>query len=376
VARALKEKYGDFIALTITADKFYDQTTSFAAGGLWEPHLLGDTDPDLVLRWSELSYLHYQSLYFSADAANAGVQQIKVHNLYSDEDNNGEIAPTPVWAGILGLEFSCPGPQELAAMGYPAKYTHAHSFNSYVADPKFFLDFLMRNLKEAGVIFEEKTISRIQDQLLLRKTISDTGACHRMYDIVINCSGLGAHHTEEDSSMFPIRGQVLRVKAPWVKTSCTFGSSYVIPNVNSLVVGGTGQVGNWSTEPSVADTEAILNGVSEMFPSLRQAQVLETNVGLRPCRPSVRLDSELLLPSAFTPAGQWASGHSGCNTSGRPEQLLVRCYGLGGSGYTLAPGVAQDVVEKHIHPYIKGMNTFRGSLSSPLPAVLRRVARL
>mmetsp|Transcript_28974 Transcript_28974/g.48893 ORF Transcript_28974/g.48893 Transcript_28974/m.48893 type:complete len:224 (-) Transcript_28974:714-1385(-) len=92
VARALKEKYGDFIALTITADKFYDQTTSFAAGGLWEPHLLGDTDPDLVLRWSELSYLHYQSLYFSADAANAGVQQIKVHNLYSDEDNNGEVS--------------------------------------------------------------------------------------------------------------------------------------------------------------------------------------------------------------------------------------------------------------------------------------------
>ena len=44
--------------------------------------------------------------------------------------------PTPVWADIGGLEFASPGPRELAALGYPAKYTHAHSFNSYVADPK------------------------------------------------------------------------------------------------------------------------------------------------------------------------------------------------------------------------------------------------
>ena len=56
-----------------------------------KPHLLGDTPPALVLRWSEQSYLYYQSLYFSADAERAGVQQIKVHNLYSDEDNSGQV---------------------------------------------------------------------------------------------------------------------------------------------------------------------------------------------------------------------------------------------------------------------------------------------
>jgi glycine/D-amino acid oxidase-like deaminating enzyme len=36
VAQALKKKYGEGVEVTITADKFYDQTTSYAAGGLWE----------------------------------------------------------------------------------------------------------------------------------------------------------------------------------------------------------------------------------------------------------------------------------------------------------------------------------------------------
>jgi hypothetical protein len=53
--------------------------------------LLGDTAADLVLRWSEESFLYYQRLYFSEDAGVAGVQQVKVHNLYSDEDNNGQV---------------------------------------------------------------------------------------------------------------------------------------------------------------------------------------------------------------------------------------------------------------------------------------------
>jgi hypothetical protein len=56
--------------------------------------LLGDTPHELVLRWSERTFLHYQKLYFSEDAESAGVQHIKVQNLFSDDDNDGQVIRT------------------------------------------------------------------------------------------------------------------------------------------------------------------------------------------------------------------------------------------------------------------------------------------
>ena len=192
----------------------------------------------------------------------------------------------------------------------------------------------MKYLQKSGVRFEKGKVEVIEDQLN-KKTFSDNIA----FDVVVNCTGLGAFSTENDTSMYPIRGQVLRVRAPWIKSSCTFGQSYVIPNMESLVIGGTGQKGDWNVGESTEDSRSIIDGVCEMFPSLRDAKILGTYVGLRPCRPSVRLDSEEINVHRH---------HSSKDHS----QLLVRCYGLGGSGFTIGPGLAKDVVEKHIRPFM------------------------
>lgn len=37
------------------------------------------------------------------------------------------------------------------------------------------------------------------------------------YDLVVNCTGLGAAELFGDTSMFPIKGHVIRVQAPWIK---------------------------------------------------------------------------------------------------------------------------------------------------------------
>lgn len=191
------------------------------------------------------------------------------------------------------------------------------------------------------------------------------------YDVVINCTGLGAFGTDSDSEMFPIRGQVLRVHAPWIKSSCSFGDSYVIPNIDSVVVGGTAQKGNWSTAVSEEDSQLIIAGVCEVFPSLRGAKVLGTFAGLRPCRPEVRLDSEVIhsQPLSLTVTQVWEhnkflwlikfivllvrASHQHLDKHPSQPQLLVRCYGLGGSGYSIGPGVAYDAVQNHIRPFVR-----------------------
>ena len=36
-------------------------------------------------------------------------------------------------------------------------------------------------------------------------------------DLVINCTGVWASEITEDSQIAPLRGQVMRVKAPWIR---------------------------------------------------------------------------------------------------------------------------------------------------------------
>ena len=37
------------------------------------------------------------------------------------------------------------------------------------------------------------------------------------YGMVVNCSGLGAAKLFKDPEMYPVRGHVIRVRAPWIK---------------------------------------------------------------------------------------------------------------------------------------------------------------
>ncbi len=36
------------------------------------------------------------------------------------------------------------------------------------------------------------------------------------FDVIVNCTGLGSLDLAKDRNMHPIRGQVMRVKAPWI----------------------------------------------------------------------------------------------------------------------------------------------------------------
>lgn len=52
-------------------------------------------------------------------------------------------------------------------------------------------------------------------------------------DILVNCTGVWSRDLVPDYTVFPIRGQVMRVRAPWINR-CTFDMSegvcgYIIP---------------------------------------------------------------------------------------------------------------------------------------------------
>ena len=148
------------------------------------------------------------------------------------------------------------------------------------------------------------------------------------FGIVINCAGIGAGKLQgQPDDVIPIRGQVVRVKAPWMNNIFFWGTSYIIPNLDSVVLGGTAQRGNWDTSVYQSDTDKILSDVYELFPSMKVAPIDNVWVGLRPGRTPLRLDSEV-----------------------RHGKLMIHNYGHGGSGVTLAMGCADDVLQNHIIP--------------------------
>jgi glycine/D-amino acid oxidase-like deaminating enzyme len=63
-------------------------------------------------------------------------------------------------------------------------------------------------------------------------------------------------------------------RAPWIKSNWNFGKYYVIPNTDTVVVGGTAQRGNSSTDYSSEDNEDILANIARLYPDIRDAPVV------------------------------------------------------------------------------------------------------
>jgi glycine/D-amino acid oxidase-like deaminating enzyme len=261
VALKLKENFSSAVDVTIIAENYFQGTTSFGSGGFWEPYAIAGTPDEDINRWGQIAFDHFKEEHLKETAAESGVQLITVHQLYESH----ETLKIPSWSHIV-YNFQVLDEAALRSMGLPKKYVKGYSFGSYVADQKYYLQFLMKKLTKLGVRFVQRKVESLSD-------------LYGQYDCVINCSGLGAFNTINDTDMYPIRGQVLRVKAPWMKGVWFFGNNYVIPNTDNVVLGGTQQKGNWDTRVDIKDTEMILNRVGEMFPALSRAPIVSSIFG-------------------------------------------------------------------------------------------------
>ena len=97
---------------------------------------------------------------------------------------------------------------------------------------------------------------------------------NRGFDIIINCTGLGSYQFMCDNHMYPIRGQVIRVKAPWMKSIWFWKNSYIIPNIDNIVLGGTADRNEWDTTPSLHQTKRIIDDISILFPTFQNATIV------------------------------------------------------------------------------------------------------
>jgi len=259
------------------------ETTSAVAAAVWYPYLAFPRER--VLQWSAASYGAFAGL---ADVAGTGVTMRAGTEVFRTPQED------PWWrAAVSSLDKVAP----------PPGYADAWTFLAPVVEMPLYLAWLAARVEELG-----GTITRLNLSAL------PTGP-----DVVVNASALGSRLLAEDSTVTPVRGQVVLVEQIgverwWLQSKDP--ATYVIPRSHDIVVGGTEEPGDWSRTPSPATAAAILARARGLVPELAGAAVLRHRVGLRPARPSVRVER----------VGD-----------------VVHCYGHGGAGVTLSWGTADEV---------------------------------
>lgn len=302
------------VDVTVVADKFSPGIASDYAAAIVIPlNILGTKafDPDAdnqrkISEWFLSTQRHLMGVFASPEAGDAGVCLVPGFLLFAHPE------PEPLHKdGFIG--FNTVSQKELKELGLPPCPT-AWTMSAFVVECSKYLPWLTKKIQQCGATLKKQKVSSFAPLLL-------------DYDVVINCTGLGARELVPDNSLSPILGHAIALRAPWVK-HFTFiedaSDSYytlVCPRAEEVYVGGCMFPGKDAKDLTPDVTEKVMERVTSMFPSLKGAEVLDTYTAARPGRKHIRLELE----------------HVG-------DQSVIHNYGHGGNGINCSWGCAEEVV--------------------------------
>ncbi|WP_066375064.1 FAD-dependent oxidoreductase [Herbidospora mongoliensis] len=273
------------------------RTTSAVAGALLGGPVMTEPRAD-AMRWQTTGLEIFNEL---AARPHTGVTSARGRLV-------SKLGPgTPPWARDLPGFAEC-SPEELA--GFPSGFW----ITSPVADMPCYLDYLVDRLCQSGGDLEVCTVASLEQPTAVAP-------------VVINCAGVAGGTLACDDSVTPVRGQHVVVANPGLTEFFYEGGADddwtgFFPHGDHVVLGGNARPGDWSLEPDERQTADIIKRCAEVEPRLADARVIKVDVGLRPGRPSIRLEEE-----------------------NADQGRLIHNYGHAGVGVSMSWGCALDVVK-------------------------------
>ncbi|XP_053971603.1 D-aspartate oxidase [Hylaeus volcanicus] len=302
--------------ITVFASDF-DRTVSHVAAGIFRisSSYSGPTE-NITKEWIRDSYEYYDDIRKTREASLAGVTSISGY-IFA---NSSVETVKSYWLEDLVPVYRRATDEEFRLVEGNWKY--GSFLTTLLTDCKLYLPWARRKLQEGGT------------KLTIRK-LNSLAELATDWDLIMNCTGFGARTLCNDRCLVSLRGQVIKVHAPWIKTFF-YGelNTYIIPRFNGVVtLGGTRSFDCDNISLCRHESTAIRERCDYLVPSLKKATVLQEEVGLRPHRENnVRVEAERI-------------------TNGHSKAILVHNYGHGGYGVCTAPGTAKYAVQlaKEMH---------------------------
>jgi D-amino-acid oxidase len=272
-------------------------TTSAVAGAMIGGPVFAEPY-EATVRWHQVGVREFTMLSERSDTGVRVARGRLVSHLGRD---------VPDWAPTLPGFRHCT-PEEHA--GFPVAFW----ISSPLANMPVYLDYLVDRFIAAGGDIQYRPVASLEEA-------ADEAL------VVVNCSGVYARQLAGDRHVHPVRGQHVVVENPGLDDFFFEGGSDsawtgYMPHSDRVVLGGTAAAGDWSLDPDPGQTRQILARCAAVEPRLAGAKVIEVEVGLRPGRASIRVESQSV---------------------GRTR--VIHNYGHGGVGVSMSWGCARDVTE-------------------------------
>ena len=316
------ERYPDH-DVVIIADDYSPNTTADKAGALIMPSLSGE-DVERSKGWFIDTFWRFIELSSSVEVKNTGISLSFGYWSVEGVSNATWLKDT-----VFGLRKVPEWERKLQRLPEDGKWW---SLGTFVVDSSIYLPFLLKKFLSKG----GRTIDR---------SLSNLDELSEDYDIVINCSGLGAKELASDGTIYPAWGQGKLVEAPWIKHFINdsmpkmYGANAVtftdiFPRSTGVYIGSVlfSGVRNKSYDPVIS--AQLSHKAQQVMPSLKHAPVLKEWTGVRPMRDTVRLELDEPKYNVQLSAGDK-----------QQKRYIIHNYGHGGRGISLSWGCALEVVE-------------------------------
>lgn len=271
------------------------QTCSANAGAIWGPFL--SKEDDRVFDWS------FRTLEVLRELAQISGSGVSIVDGVLAADYETEI---PDWFKLLNQDHDYDGEM-------PEGYVRCWRYSVPIIDMPEYLCWLEREVVKAGGRFEQ------------RKVLGFEALLDR-YDFVVNCTGMGSKELCNDDQLYPAKGQLIVVENPGVQDFFAERGDltnlfYWMPQGKKVVIGGTAEEDFEHRDVDQHQVDRMLQKAQALEPRFASSSIIDTRVGFRPCRETVRLEAD------------------------SSDERLIHNYGHGGSGVSISWGCAQDLTK-------------------------------
>jgi len=234
--------------VTVYAKALPPDTTSNVSGGQFHP--FGHFRDDMVtpewrqqfLAAADYSWRRFQIMV----GADYGIEWLPTYSQTRGQPQEALLPTFPPMNRMLG-------PEE-----HPFPIEHLSRYDTLYVEAGRFLRQLVRDIQIAGARIAVRDFATPADLAVLPERL------------VFNCTGLGARALFGDEGLRPARGQLaVLLPQPEVRYAFTGQAGYMFPRADGILLGGTFELDQWSTEPEPETIARIVRSHRRLFSSFR-----------------------------------------------------------------------------------------------------------